>query len=436
MTPIEIGLLAIALMLVAIYLGMHIGIALIMISFGCVAVLRDPEIATRMVGAAVNDSISDYLFGVVPLFVLMGMLVAICGVGKDSFDVAEWLLRRIRGGLGMATVGSNATFAAITGVSIASAAVFTKIAVPEMMRHGHTARFSVGVVAASSILGMLIPPSLLLIVYGVLAEESIGKLFIAGLIPGLLLTFLFCLLIVLMTRYWPSFVGQSQVAEGLRNTETVASASKKALPIATLILLVLGGLYSGVFTPIEAGAVGALGAFCLALARRRLTLAKFWQVLVETGHVSVAVLFLIMAASLYSRMLAMTGLPGGIAELMSGHALGPYQFLLMYIAVLLILGCILDSVSILLILVPIALPIAQAFGMDPIWFGLITVVAVEIGLITPPFGISVYTVKAALDDRSISIKDIFIGVLPFIGCMFLLLALMIAIPGISTALVR
>lgn len=436
MSPIEIGSLSIVLMLAAIFFGMHIGVALILISFSSLAILRNPELASRMVGAAVNDSISEYLFGVVPLFVLMGMLVSVCGVGRDTFDVAEWLLRKIRGGLGMATVGSNAAFAAITGVSIASAAVFTKVAVPEMMRHGHTARFSVGVVAASSILGMLIPPSLLLIVYGVLAEESIGSLFIAGVIPGVLLALSFCALIALMTRLWPGFIGQASADESLRNKETLASASRKAVPILLLISLVLGGLYGGIFTPIEAGAVGAFGAFCLALALRRLTPASLWKVLVETGHVSVAVLFLILAASLYSRMLAMTGLPAGVADLMNSYGLGPYQFLLVYIAVLLLLGCILDSVSILLILVPIVLPIAQVFGMDLIWFGIITIIAVEIGLITPPFGISVYTVKAALDDQSIGIKEIFIGVMPFIGCMLALLALLVAIPGLTTVLIR
>ncbi len=190
MSAMIIGLIAIASMLIAIYLGVHIAIALILISFVSLWLMLDPSLALRMVASAANDAIQDSLYGVVPLFVLMGLFVSVCGVGRDTFDVAGWLLRKIRGGLGMATVGSNAAFAAITGVSIASAAVFSKIAVPEMMRHGHTSRFSVGVVAASSVLGMLIPPSLLLIIYGVLAEESIGRLFIAGVMAaagGLLL---------------------------------------------------------------------------------------------------------------------------------------------------------------------------------------------------------------------------------------------------------
>src|SRR3546814_7934029 len=187
MSEMLIGLLAIGSMLVLIVLGMHIGVALIVTSFATVWLMRSSEITARFVGAAANDAIRDYLFGVVPLFVLMGMFVSVSGVGRDTFDVLQWLLRKLKGGLGLATVGANAVFAAITGISIASASVFTKVAVPEMMRHGYTPRFSVGVVAGSSVLGMLIPPSLLMIIYGVLAEESIGRMFLAGVLPGIFL---------------------------------------------------------------------------------------------------------------------------------------------------------------------------------------------------------------------------------------------------------
>jgi len=187
MSDLQIGAVAIVLMLAGIYFGMHIGVALIVSYFVSVWLVKSPEVAARFVAASANDAIRDYLFGVIPLFVLMGMLVSVSGVGRDTFDVFQWLMRRIRGGLGLATVAANAVFAAITGISIASASVFTKVAVPEMIRHGYTARFSVGVVAGSSVLGMLIPPSLLMIIYGVLAEESIGRMFIAGIVPGIAL---------------------------------------------------------------------------------------------------------------------------------------------------------------------------------------------------------------------------------------------------------
>lgn len=436
MTGIEIGIAAVVLLLAAVYFGMHIGIALILTSFVAVALLKDPTIAARMAAAAAGDSLREYLFGVIPLFVLMGLLVSVSGVGRDTFDVFEWLLRKVRGGLGVATVGANAVFAAITGISIASASVFTKVAVPEMIRHGYTPSFAVGVVAGSSVLGMLIPPSLLMIIYGVLAEESVGRMFLAGVVPGLLLALAFCAMIVAMVRFSPRRILVSERPPTLVSHETLGSASLKAVPIASLIVLVLGGLYAGFFTATEAGAVGAAGALAIALARRRLDASRFWRVLVETGHITVSVLFLVLAASLYSRMLALTGLPGSIASWMIDFGLGPTGFLIAYVAIVVVLGCIIDSVSIMLIMLPIVLPIVREFGLDIIWFGVITVVAVEIGLLTPPFGISVYTVKSALDDRSIGVGTIFAGAFPFVLCMLAVLALLIAFPSLSTWLAR
>jgi len=436
MSDLAVGLLACAALLVLIYLGMHIGVALIATSFAGVALVKSPEVAARFVSAAANDAIRDYLFGVVPLFVLMGMFVSVSGVGRDTFDVFQWLMRRVRGGLGLATVASNAVFAAITGISIASASVFTKVAVPEMMRMGYTARFSVGVVAGSSVLGMLIPPSLLMIIYGVLAEESIGRMFIAGVIPGLVLAAGFSLLIVGMAWLVPHKVGSARALVDVPSSETWASAGVKIMPIALLILLVLGGLYGGLFTPTEAGAVGAAGALVIAFARRRLNGPKLWNVLVETGYVSVSVLFLILSASLYSRMLALTGMPGAVTEAITSLGLGRWGFLGAYIAIVIALGCIIDSVSIMLIMLPIVLPVARAFGMDVVWFGVVTVVAVEIGLLTPPFGVSVYTVKASLNDPRITIKDIFAGSFPFVLAMLAVLALLVAFPSLSTVLAR
>jgi C4-dicarboxylate transporter, DctM subunit len=438
MTDLVLGFMAIFAMLCFIILGMHIGIALIVTSFVAVWLMKSPEIAARFVGAAANDAIRDYLFGVVPLFVLMGMFVSISGVGRDTFDVFQWVLRRVRGGLGLATVGANAVFAAITGISIASASVFTKVATPEMIRHGYTRRFAVGVVAGSSVLGMLIPPSLLMIIYGVIAEESIGRMFMAGILPGLLLALLFCLLIIAMAYLSPAKIFASGNFDSMeeKDLETWATAAQKFFPILILVVLVLGGLYSGFFTPTEAGAVGAAGAFLIALLRRRLDWVKLWNVLTETGYVSVSVLFLIIAASLYSRMLALTGLPAAITSSITDVGLGAWGFLVAYLVIVILLGCIIDSVSIMLIMLPIVLPIVSAFGMDKIWFGVLTVVAVEIGLLTPPFGVSVYTVKSALNNPSISVKDIFAGAFPFVLVMVLALVILALFPSLSTWLAR
>ncbi|MEO0361896.1 MAG: TRAP transporter large permease subunit, partial [Pseudomonadota bacterium] len=351
MTPFEIGLLALGLMGVLVMLGMHVPIALMLCSFGGVwAIKGSPALASKLMALAANDAISSYFFGVVPLFVLMGFVVSEAGLGRDAFDVANAAFRRLKGGLGVGTVGANAVFAAITGISIASAAVFTKIAVPQMVRHGYAPRFAVGVVAGSSVLGMLIPPSLLLILYGILTEQSIGDLFIAGIGPGLLLAVLFGVGVVAMAAFAPGFVGRpEEPAEALSPGEVVV----KAGPIVALIVLVLGGIYAGVFTPVEAGAIGSLGALAIGFALRRLTMRSLWTVLVETGLVTAAVCFLIIAAQTYSRMLAFSGLPAGLGAYAAGAELGFWGLVLLYVAVVIALGMILDSSSIMLILVPL-----------------------------------------------------------------------------------
>jgi tripartite ATP-independent transporter DctM subunit len=430
MTALGIGIVSLAMMVVLIIAGLHVAISLLLLSFVGVWLMRDNiDVALALMAQATSDSIASHEFGVVPLFVLMGLLVATADLGKDIFEVANSMLRRIRGGLGVATVMANAVFAAITGISIASAAVFTKVAVPEMLRFGFTPRFATGVVAGSSVLGMLIPPSLLMILYAFLSEQSVGAMFLAGVMPGLVLAIAFSVAIVAMAWLFPGYVGGTAAMNvpgmGLRE------AAVKVAPVVLLIFVVLGGIYGGIFTATDAGAVGALGALALALAKRRLTPSIFWKVLVETGRISVSVLFLIIAANLYSRMLTLSGLPQFIVEWMAGLGFGVAGFLAVFIAIVLFLGCIIDSASIMLIVLPLMLPVAKTLGIDLVWFGVITVVAVEIGLLTPPFGISVYVVKSTLNDARITLWDIFAGTQPFTLIMFVVLLLIIAFPGIA-----
>lgn len=432
-----IGLASVALMLVLIYAGMYVAVALTLLSFLGVWIIRgDVGIASNLLALAANDAISDYVFGVIPLFVLMGLLVSVADIGKDTFEVANQLLRRVRGGLGIATVAANAVFAAITGISIASAAVFTKVAVPEMLRHGHSPRFSVGVVAGSSVLGMLIPPSLLLILYGVLTEKSVGDLFIAGVIPGVLLALAYAAGIVAMGRLWPSYVGGKPLADdGGAPPMSAVEMAGKMVPVVLLVALVLGGLYGGIFTAVEAGAVGAAGALALAAAKRRLGWQSLWRVLVETAHITAAICFLIIAASLYSRMLAISGVTELLRTLIVDSGFGFWGLLAIYIAVVLVLGTILDSSSIMLITIPLVLPSLAGFGTDLVWFGIVTLLAVEIGLLTPPFGIAVFVIKATLGPASpITLNDIFAGAAPFAAIMFLVLLAVIAFPWLATGL--
>jgi len=440
MSGVEIAFLSIALMLVLIYSGMHVAIALIMLSFGGVWLLRGNfDIASNMLVLAFKDAISDYLFGVVPLFVLMGLLVAVAGIGRDTFEVAAQVFRRVMGGLGIATVAANAVFAAITGISIASAAVFTKVAVPEMIRHGYTPRFAVGVVAGSSVLGMLLPPSLLFILYGVLTEQSVGSLFIAGIIPGIVLSLVYCAGIFAMGKWWPDFIGGPRPGVDTVAPEkmmSVAEMANKLFPIVLLVGVVLGGIYGGYFTPTEAGAAGALGALVISVAKRRLTWASFWQVLVQTGHTTSSICFLIIGASLYSRMLAMSGMPGWLGSWVIDSGMGATGILIALMLVIIALGTILDSASIMLLTLPIAVPILMNMNVDLIWLGVLTVLAVEIGLLTPPFGIAVFVVKATLGpDSKITLNEIFAGALPFAAMMLFVLILVFLFPWLATALI-
>jgi C4-dicarboxylate transporter, DctM subunit len=431
--PVDIGLLSVAFMLVMIYAGMHVAVALLTVSFlGVWLITGRLSIAANLLGLAAADSVAGYAFGVVPLFIFMGLMVSVADLGRDAFEVANQAFRRVRGGLGIATVAANAVFAAITGISIAAAAVFTKVAVPEMLKLGYRPRFAVGVVAGSSVLGMLIPPSLLLIVFGILSEQSIGHMFLAGIMPGLILAAAFSLCILGMAYLTPGYVGAAAIShfDSSRRLGPWALTAK-ITPITGLIVAVLGGIYGGFFTATEAAAVGAFGALLLALAKRRLTPTDFWTVLVETGQVTVSILILIIAASIYSRMLALAGVPAAIEAGITGFGFGFYGFLVLYIAVVILLGTILDSVSILLIAVPLALPTMVAHDVSLVWFGIVTVIAVEIGLLTPPLGLSVYVIKSALEDPSISLGDVFYGAFPFAVIMLATLVLIVAFPGLS-----
>jgi C4-dicarboxylate transporter DctM subunit len=427
----QTGIFFVACMVLLLVAGLPIGVTMIVAGFAGICLIRgDPGLGVRTLSQSSTEYLNSYFFGVVPLYVLMGLLISTSDVGRDTFAVARWMLARVRGGLGVATVAANAVFAAVTGSSIASAAVFTKIAAPEMLRHGYTPQFSVGVVAGSSVLGMLIPPSLLFIVYGFLAEQSVGDLFLAGIVPGLILAAAFSLLIVLIATFSPATVGGTATGAG-EEREDIRSAALKLAPIVALIAIVLGGIYGGIFTPTESGAAGALGALLIALARRRLSWRSLWSTMIETGYVTVSILFLILGARIFGQMLAMSGLPQTMSGLAAGAGFGLTGFVLVYVALVIVLGCMLDSVSIMVITLPFALPVVKALGGDFIWFGVVAVVAVEIGLLTPPFGISVYVVKSTLDDQRIGLRDIFAGALPFVVCMAMVTLLLVFLPQLS-----
>lgn len=434
---VEVGIASVIAILVLIYAGIHVAVALGLVSFIGVWIYRDSiDVAISLLAAATHDTIAHAVFANIPLFALMGIIAAEIGLGADVYRVADQMFRRVRGGLGMATVAANALFASITGSSIASASVFTRIAVPEMRRFGYTRQFSVGVVAGSSVLGMLIPPSSMLIIYAIVAEVSVGHMFIAGFIPGVILSIAFILGIVLMARVLPKFISEQELAGIVDEGETMSLLEMcwLLLPVAFLVVLVLGGIYTGWFSPEEAGAAGSAGALAIGVLKRRLTWRGLWRVLVETGQITAAILFLIIAASMYSRMLGVAALPTQFSDWLASMNFDMVGLMVIYVILMVLLGTIIETASIILIVVPLFLTSVEALGGNIVWFGIVTVIGAEIGLLTPPLGISCFTIKSTIQDKSITLAHIFTGAFPFAFIMLLVLILIIAYPVLSLAL--
>jgi C4-dicarboxylate transporter DctM subunit len=434
MTAIEIGTISVLAISLLILSGMHVAVALTLCSFVGVWAIRDDfQIAQRLLGLAAADSISTYDLAVVPLFVLMGLLIAASEVAVECFRAANYLFRRVAGGVGVATVLGNAVLAAVTGVTIASVTIFTKLAVPEMLKLGYKPRFAVGLVAGSGILGMLIPPSLLMIIYCLVTETSVTRMFLAAIVPGLLLTALLILGVILMCWKWPAFAGRPErPADGDR--DILREMIGAMLPLALLILLTFGGIYGGFFTATEAGAVGAFGAFLLALFRGKLNRRSLKIALIGTGTTTAAICILITAANMYGRMIVLSGIPALLSETLANAQLGVYALVFFYVLLLIVLGMFLDSISIMLLTVPLLLPTFNAMGIHLVWIGIVTVLAIEIGLVTPPLGINAFVVKSSLHDQSITLADVFAGSVPFIFIMLITLLILVAFPSITTFL--
>lgn len=436
MSPLEIGLTGFAALTLLIYLGMHISTSLLLVSFVGIALIRDNwALAGQMLGQTATDAVTEYEFGTAPLFVLMGFMVMAAGMGRDSYTVAERMFGRFRGGIGQATVVGNAIFSAVTGVSIAAVVMFTRMAVPEMLRRGYPERLAVGVVAGSAMLGMLIPPSVLMIIYAVITETSIGDMYNAGLIPGLILSLAFMVTIWVVAGRYPGIRVASEAIRREGGDAGGAGLVRMVLPIAALIALVLGGMYAGLFTATEAGAVGAAGATVIALLRRALTPRSFWQILIDTGYVTASIVLIIASAAMFTRFLAISGLPSYMSQWIAAHQYTLLSVMLVYIAIVLLLGTALDSVSTVLIAVPVFAPVFKDMGADLVWVGIITMITVEIGIITPPLGISPFIVKSTLDAQGlgqrISLRDIYLGSLPFAAAALVVVGLIVVWPGLA-----
>ena len=424
---IFLGLAGVFLLLFLVFLGVPMSLSLLGSSLISIWLIKeDFGVAVDTLGMIASGSVSDYVFSAVPMFIFLGLITSDANMGRDSLRVVRWLTFKLSGGLGIAVVLANALFAAMTGISIASAAIFSKIAYPYMVEEGYSKRFSLGLIAGSSILGMLIPPSILLIIYGVIAEVSINKLFLAAVIPGLILVIF--LIIKVQVLSYLKLIQHAVVKEDNKRPEK--NAFKGFYAVLMILLAVLGGIYTGIFTPTEAGATGSAIAIIFSIFLKRTDIKHFACSLGATTETSANILFLLLGASMFGMMLTLSGIPQHVGLLVAAVDLTLTEFTLIYLVLLIFLGMLIDSTSILLIMVPFALPTVISLNGDLIWFGIVSLLGVEIGLLTPPLGLSVLTIKGSLDDPHISLKDIFIGSSSFALMIFVLAVTIVLYPNL------
>lgn len=419
-------------LMIMVIIGIPVVISLGLCSFfGLYFIMGNINTPLSLLQNTAYGAIRDYVFAVIPLFVLMGEFISKSGAAKDLYNLIHKSLRKIPGRLTLATVFGNAFFGAITGVSIASAAAFTRIAYPQMCKLKYNKSVSLGCIAGSASLGMLIPPSVLLIVWGYISEQSIGKLFIAGIVPGILLALFYASFVFIYSKIKPEYFGESLVRD--TNFESITKEEKiGALAVVFLITIVLGGIWFGFFTPTEASGIGALFAFFLAIYKK-VTFREILDAILETGKVSAPILLILICAQMYSRLLAIGGITVAMQEMFSIFADNKFLIFLFMIFVWIILGMFIDSISIILLTLPIFGPIADQFlGTDPIAFALIGIVVIEAGLLTPPLGLCVYTVKGSVSDPDATLGKIFKGAIPYWLLLILLAILIIIFPEIAT----
>jgi tripartite ATP-independent transporter DctM subunit len=409
------------LMLLRVPVGMAMGL----VGVTGYALIAGSGPALKLVGQTSMRTVTDYTFGVIPMFMLMGAFVSVSGVSKELFRAANAFFGHLRGGLGMATVLACGGFAAICGSSVATAATFSTVAYPEMRRYGYPQSFSTGVIAAGGTLGAMLPPSTVLAVYAVLTQQDIGKLFMAGVFPGLLAMVMYVLTILVIVAVAPTLLPAGEK----RPWAERLSAAKDVWSSLVLFAFVIGGLYGGFFTPTEAGGMGAGGAFLLGVARRKLDRAKIRQALLQATRTAAAVFTVLIGALLFGYFLTITQTPQKLTAFLTGMGLNRYTVLALIMVMYLVLGCLMDAMAMIILTVPIIFPVITQLGFDPIWFGVIIVMTVELGLIHPPVGMNVFVIKSVVQE--VSFTTIFKGVIPFVLTDILRLVILIAFPVIA-----
>ncbi|MET1412338.1 TRAP transporter large permease [Roseibium sp. HPY-6] len=425
MSPEVYGALGFAALFVLLALGTPVAIALLVVGFGGTVLLSGFTPAAFTLSGQVFATVTVYELTIIPLFILMGNLASTAGLSRDLFEAAHKVIGHLKGGLAAATIMGCAGFAALSGSSIASAVTMGKVAYPEMRRFNYGARLATGSIAAGGTLGILIPPSTGFVIYAILTEQSIGRLFMAGVLPGILLTAMFLIAIAIVTFFrpdeapkGPEFSTREKLASLLRSTG-----------IGVIILITIGGIYTGFFTPVEAAGVGAFFALVMLVVRGKCTLPALYQISSDTLKTTGMAFFILIGANVFAPFVALSHLPATIADGMTGLALGTYGTLALILLGYVILGMFIEGLSLLVITLPIVFPLVVGLGFDPIWLGVVMVIVLEMGLISPPVGVNVFIVKSVVPD--VPIETIFAGIIPFWLAMIVTLALIVAFPEIA-----
>jgi tripartite ATP-independent transporter DctM subunit len=425
MDPTLAGILGFVALFALLAARMPIGLAMLVTGAGGIAILNSPTAAMNVMGSFPFTYSAVYSLSVIPLFILMGNFAGVSGMGTDLFRAAYVWMGHRKGGLAAATILACAGFASLSGSSVASAATMGKVALPEMRRYRYDPGLATGTIAAGGTLGILIPPSTVLIVYGLLTEQSVGQLFLAGFLPGLLLTLLFVATIFLVSRLRPELAPAGERVPFTGRMQALGGTGA----LLAVVFIVIGGIYAGVFTTTEAAAVGAFLTFLHGLWTRRLTLSRFFTALLDTIKTTSMVFFILIGAHFFSPFLALTRIPSNISTWIGELAIPALAILLIILLIYLILGCFMEGFAMLVLTLPIVFPIITELGYDPIWFGIIIVLVVEMGLISPPVGMNVFVVKGVAPD--VPLTSIFRGIFPFLGAMAVCVGLLIAFPDIA-----
>ena len=425
MDPFTLGIVALVAAVALIAIGVPLAFAIRSVAIVGIIIFFDTNLSGVQLYNSVFGKGTDFLLASVPLFIFMGQLVAVGNIGRDLYECVYKWFGKVPGGLAVTSVVTSAGFGAVTGVSAAAVATVATLSMPEMKRYNYNMRLAAGSIATASTLAILVPPSLMMILYGLWTETSIGRLFMAGVIPALILTVMFCVYIVVRCTMRPE---DGPVGPSFPMSERLA-ALPKLIPVIVIFVIVMGGIYSGTFTPSEAAGVGAFAVLAILLVMRRLTWKGFVEAAVQTGQISVMIFTIFIAVGLFTSFLVLTDVTPRFVSLIAESGMNKYLVLAMIIVMFLILGMILDPIGMLLLSLPFVFPLMMQFGFDPVWFGIVCVIMVEIALVTPPVGFNCFILKQVAGDM-VELKDVFMGTLPLVILSLLLVALMVVFPGL------